>query len=257
MKNIEYAVKNRIGIITLNRPEKRNSLSPELVVELKQAFSAAENDPTIKVIILKANGEVFCAGADLEYLQKLQNFSYEENLQDSDNLKGLFLQIYNLKKVVIAQVQGHALAGGVGLATVCDFTFAVPEAKFGYTEVKIGFIPAIVLVFLLRKVGEMRTRHLLLSGNLLLAEEAQHLGIVNGIYPQLILDEEVEKFARSLVNSNSEHSMMLIKRMIPQVQSMSFEESLKFASEMNATARGSEDCKKGISAFLKKEKLSW
>jgi len=257
MKNINYVVRNRIGIITLNRPEKRNSLSPELVGELKQAFATAENDVNVKVVILKANGEVFCAGADLEYLQKLQNFSYEENLQDSDNLKGLFLQIYNLKKVVIAQVQGHALAGGVGLATVCDFTFAVPEAKFGYTEVKIGFIPAIVLVFLLRKVGEMRTRHLLLSGNLLLAEEAQHLGIVNGIYPQLILDEEVEKFALTLVNSNSEHSMMLIKQMIPEVQSRSFEESLKFASEMNATARGSEDCKKGISAFLKKEKLSW
>lgn len=257
MKNIEYAVKNRIGFITLNRPEKRNSLSPELVSELKQAFKNAEADANVKVIILKSRGEVFCAGADLEYLQKLQNFSYEENLQDSDNLKELFLQIYHLKKVVIAQVQGHALAGGVGLTTVCDFTFAVPEAKFGYTEVKIGFIPAIVMVFLLRKVGEMRTRHLLLSGNLLLAEEAQHLGIVNGIYPQLILEEEVEKFATSLVKSNSEHSMMLIKKMIPNVQSQSFEDSLKFASEMNATARGSDDCKKGIAAFLKKEKLSW
>ncbi len=217
----------------------------------------AEADDAVKVIILGAKGEVFCAGADLEYLQKLQNFSYEENLQDSDNLKELFLQIYNLKKVVIAQVQGHALAGGCGLATVCDFTFAVPEAKFGYTEVKIGFIPAIVLVFLLRKVGEMRTRHLLLSGNLILAEEAQQMGIVNGIYPQLLLAEEVEKFATSLVKSNSTHSMMLIKQMIPQAQSRSFEDSLKYASEMNATARGSEDCKKGISAFLKKEKISW
>jgi methylglutaconyl-CoA hydratase len=257
MKNIQYAVKNRIGFITLNRPEKRNSLSLELVNELKQAFAMAEADDAVKVIILGAKGEVFCAGADLEYLQKLQNFSYEENLQDSDNLKELFLQIYNLKKVVIAQVQGHALAGGCGLATVCDFTFAVPEAKFGYTEVKIGFIPAIVLVFLLRKVGEMRTRHLLLSGNLILAEEAQQMGIVNGIYPQLLLAEEVEKFATSLVKSNSTHSMMLIKQMIPQAQSRSFEDSLKYASEMNATARGSEDCKKGISAFLKKEKISW
>jgi methylglutaconyl-CoA hydratase len=144
MSLVIYTVKDRVGYITMNRPEKRNALSHELVMELTHAFDTAENDLSVKVIVLKAQGDAFCAGADLAYLQQLQNYSFEQNLEDSRQLKNLFLKIYQLKKVVIAQVQGHALAGGCGLATVCDFTFAVPEAKLGYTEVKIGFIPALV-----------------------------------------------------------------------------------------------------------------
>ena len=141
MSLVIFTVKDRVGYITLNRPDKRNALSHELVIELIDAFDKAEQDSSVKVVVLKAAGEAFCAGADLAYLQQLQNFSFEQNLEDSRQLKNLFLKIYQLKKVVIAQVQGHALAGGCGLATVCDFTFAVPEAKFGYTEVKIGFSP--------------------------------------------------------------------------------------------------------------------
>jgi methylglutaconyl-CoA hydratase len=257
MKYVEYAVKDRVGYITLNRPDKRNALSSELVADLKEGFALAENDADVKVIVLKANGDTFCAGADLEYLQKLQGFSYDENLKDSTSLKDLFLQIYLCKKVVVAQVQGHALAGGCGLVTVCDFIFAVPEAKFGYTEVKIGFIPAVVLVFLLRKVGELRTRHLLLSGNLILAEDAQGIGLVSSIYPQTFIEEEVRKFTHNLVNGNSYNSMKLTKEMITNVHSRPLEDALNYAAEMNATARGSEDCKKGIAAFLNKEKLSW
>src|SRR5688572_4725801 len=183
MKVVEYVVKDRVGLITLNRPEKRNALSHELVADLKEAFSNAEKDEHVKVIILKANGEAFCAGADLTYLQQLQNFSYEENLQDSNHLKELFLKIYTHPKIVIAQVQGHALAGGCGLATVCDFSYAVPQAKFGYTEVKIGFIPAIVTVFLLRKIGEARSKELLLGGELISAEQALQIGLINKIVP--------------------------------------------------------------------------
>src|SRR5689334_2261149 len=177
MNHIEFIVDNRIGFITLNRPEKRNALSYELIAELKEAFARAEADERAKVLVLKANGEAFCSGADLAYLQKLQGFSFEENIADSNHLKELFHQIYTLKKVVIAQVNGHALAGGCGLATVCDFSFAVPEAKFGYTEVKIGFIPAIVMVFLLRKIGEARSKQLLLSGELITADDAMRLSL--------------------------------------------------------------------------------
>src|SRR5689334_9069020 len=177
MKYIQYSADQGIGTITLSRPEKRNALSFELVSELKAAFTALEMDATVKIIILKAQGEAFCAGADLGYLQQLQHFSFEENLADSNHLKELFLQIYTLKKVVIAQVQGHALAGGCGLATVCDFSFTVPEAKFGYTEVKIGFIPAIVMIFLLRKIGEARSKQLLLSGELITADDAMRLSL--------------------------------------------------------------------------------
>jgi len=257
MNLVIYEVKDRIGYITLNRPEKRNALSFELVSELKTAFEQAENDPLVKVVILNANGDSFCAGADLAYLQNLQQFSYEQNLEDSNHLKDLFYQIYTLKKVVIAQVQGHALAGGCGLATVCDFAFAVPEAKMGYTEVKIGFIPAIVMIFLIRKIGEQKAKHLLLSGELITAEAAERWNLINQVINKDQLQPFVYEFAQKLIQNNSTQSMEVTKQMIASVQSLPLEEALQHASRMNAQARGTEDCKKGIAAFLNKQDLRW
>ncbi len=257
MSLVIYEVKDRIGYITLNRPDKRNALSFELVAELKSNFSRAESDSSVKVIVLKANGDAFCAGADLAYLQKLQQFSYEQNLEDSNHLKELFLQIYTLKKVVIAEVQGHALAGGCGLATVCDFAFAVPDAKLGYTEVKIGFIPAIVMIFLLRKIGEQKSKHLLLSGELITADAAVQWNLINQTINRDQLPQFVYDFAQKLIKNNSAQSMELTKQMIASVQSLSLEDALQHASHMNATARGTEDCKKGIAAFLDKQDLQW
>jgi len=257
MKLIEYQVRERIATITLNRPEKRNALSYELVSELKEAFTRSASDNQVKVVVLNAKGEAFCAGADLAYLQQLQNFSHEENLKDSSHLKELFLLIYTLPKVVIAQVEGHALAGGCGLATVCDFVFAVPEAKFGYTEVKIGFIPAIVMIFLIRKIGEGRSRELLLSGDLYSAQQVHQMGLINKVIEKTAIGEEVAMFSKRLVETNSGESMKLTRQMIAEVQSKSLDDALHYAAEMNAKARGSDDCKSGISAFLNKSKLSW
>jgi methylglutaconyl-CoA hydratase len=257
MNYATYSVSNRIGYITLNRPDKRNALSYELVSELKDYFTRAQADDNVKVVVLKANGEAFCAGADLGYLQQLQKFTHEENLKDSNHLKELFLKIYTLNKVVIAQVQGHALAGGCGLATVCDFVIAAPEAKFGYTEVKIGFIPAIVMIFLLRRIGEAKAKQLLLSGDLVPAQDAMLLGLINRVVAKQDLEAEVNRLAAQLVESNSTSSMAMTKQMIAQVQSMNLDEALTFASEMNAKARSTADCQKGISAFLNKEKITW
>jgi len=257
MSLIIYSVKDRVGYITLNRPEKRNALSHELVNELTAAMDQAENDTSIKVIVLNANGDAFCAGADLAYLQQLQNFSFDENLEDSRQLKNLFLKIYQLKKVVIAQVQGHALAGGCGLATVCDFTFAVPEAKFGYTEVKIGFIPALVSIFLIRKIGEHKAKQLLLTGEVIKASEALSRGLIHEVVNASELEKTVFEFASDLSRNNSGQSMQLTKQLIAQVQSMSLEEGLEQAASMNAHARATKDCKAGISAFLNKKELKW
>jgi methylglutaconyl-CoA hydratase len=257
MKFIDFHITNRIGYITLNRPEKRNALNFEVVTELKAAFKLAEEDDGVKVVVLNAEGEAFCAGADLEYLQELQKFSFEQNMADSEHLKELFLQIYRLRKVVIAQVQGHALAGGCGLATVCDFVFAAPEARFGYTEVKIGFIPAIVMVFLLRKIGEGKAKQLLLSGTWISSQDAKAFGLVNGIIAKDRLADEVGTFATQLIESNSGNSMSVTKQMIAKVQTLSLEEALTFAAEMNAKARGSDDCVRGVSAFLNEEKIRW
>lgn len=257
MSLVNYSVKERVGYITLNRPDKRNALSHELVSDLRQAFLRAETDASVKVVVLNANGESFCAGADLAYLQQLQNFTFAENLADSKHLKELFLQIYTLKKVVIAQVQGHALAGGCGLATVCDFTFAVPEAKFGYTEVKIGFIPALVAVFLVRKIGEQRARQLLLTGEIIKASDALSRGLIFNVVEAKDLEASVFDFAQGLIRNNSAQSMQLTKQLIADVQSLSLHDALDLASTMNAYARATEDCKKGIAAFLNKQELLW
>ena len=211
----------------------------------------------MKAIVLKANGEVFSAGADLAYLQQLQTNSYEDNVADSTSLKDLFYTIYTSPKVVVAQVEGHAIAGGCGLVSVCDIVFSVPEAKFGYTEVKIGFIPALVACFLIRKTGEARTKELLLSGDLINAKTASDYGLINFISEKTAIAEEVNQYAEKLVSKTSGESVSLTKRLINLAQNSTLEESLEQAVQFNATARASQDCKRGIAAFLNKEKLDW
>ncbi len=254
---IEYQVKDQIAYLFLNRPEKRNAFNEALVNELKVAFSEAENDKDVRAVVLGGRGKAFSAGADLAYLQGLQSNSYEENLADSNNLKELYQHIYTYKKVVIAMVQGHAIAGGAGLATVCDFTFAIPEALFGYTEVKIGFIPAIVMVFLLRKIGEGKAKELLLTGKLINAEAAKAFGLINEVVSPESIEKTVHSFAMDLVKSSSPQSITRTKHMMGRVQNMDVVDAFNYAAEMNAKGRESEDCKRGIQAFLNKEKINW
>ncbi len=254
---VKYEVKERVAYITLNRPEKRNALSYDFVQAIRNTFLFAEEDATCKVIVLRANGDAFCAGADLASLQQLQNNTYEENLADSKHLAALYLQIYHSKKIVISQVEGAAYAGGCGLATVCDFCFASNTAKFAYTEVKIGFIPAIVMVFLLRQVGEKVARQILLSGDTFDAHKALQHELITGIFDEQIIEEEVFNFAIKLCKHSSAQSAAATKQMLAKVPELPLMDAINYAAEMNAKTRASEDCKKGINAFLQKEKLSW
>lgn len=254
---IETAIKDRIFYITLNRPDKRNALNSEMITELKEAFKQAEKDETSRVIVLKGNGKVFSAGADLESLKALQENTYSENLQDSNHLKELFEQIYYHNKPVIAQVEGHAIAGGCGLATGCDFIFSVPEAKFGYTEVKIGFVPAIVMIFLLRKIGEARAKSLLMTGELRKAQEIQDWGLIHEVVEPGEIEERVYNFATQLAENTSGEAVSLTKEMIAKIQSMDAKDAINYAAENNARARSSDDCQRGIEAFLNKEELKW
>ncbi len=252
-----YEVKDRVGYITLNRPEKRNALSYEMVSEIKLAFMNAEADKDCKVIVIKGSGEAFCAGADLAYLQQLQTNTFDENLVDSRHLMELFQFIYHSNKVVISQINGPALAGGCGLASVCDFSFATPESTFGYTEVKIGFVPAIVMVFLVRKVAEKNAREMLLTGDVFKADKALQYGLINYMVEPDELEDAVFKFAQKLCNQTSSQSLGLVKEMLANVQSMDVNKALEYAAQTNAKARATDDCKRGIAAFLNKEKLSW
>ncbi len=257
MQYIQYNTKDRIGYITLNRPEKRNALNAELVNELKASIKIAETDNNVKVIVIKANGKAFCAGADLEYLQNLQSFSYEENLEDSTNLMELYKMIYLSEKIFIAQVEGHAIAGGAGLATVCDFIFSVPEAKYAYTEVAIGFVPAIVSIFLTRKIGEAKSKELLLTGKIISAKEAKDINIFNFIESKETIQNAVYEFAQNLINKTSADSLRITKQLIANIQSLDIEDAFNLTAETNAKSRETDDCKKGIGAFLSKKEIKW
>jgi methylglutaconyl-CoA hydratase len=257
MEYVEFDIADRVATITLNRPDKRNAFNEGLVSELRDALVMAEKAKNVKVIRLKANGQVFSAGADLAYLQKMQSYSKEQNIADSTELAALFKYIYTHPKIIVAQIEGHAIAGGCGLATLCDFSFAVPEANFGYSEVKIGFIPAIVMVFLLRKIGEGKARELLLSGKLINASEAKEIGLINAVIGSNKIEDEVSNFIQKLCVECSQEAIALTKSMIAQVQQQTVDEALQYAAEMNALARTTEDCKKGISSFLTREKLVW
>lgn len=252
-----YQVNHRVAEITINRPEKRNALNPALVAELTTAFLKAEADEHAKIIVLKANGDVFSAGADLAYMQQLQDFSYEENIHDSSALKDLFETIRTLNKVVIAQVEGHAIAGGCGLATICDIIFAVPEAKFGYTEVKLGFVPAIVSCYLVQRVGETLAKKLLLSGDLFTAEQALNYNLITYVTKAEEIVQTVSDFAVNLSNSASGNSLMQTKQLLNETSNAWLDSCLDNAIKVNAKTRETADFKKGIAAFLAKEKINW
>jgi methylglutaconyl-CoA hydratase len=256
-EHILYNVTARVATITLHRPEKRNALNGAMVAELQTAFSLAEKDIQVKVIVLKGSGETFCAGADLEYLQQLQKNTYAENLADSRSLMQLMQQIYYHDKVVIAQVEGHAIAGGCGLVTLCDLSYAVPEAWLGYTEVKIGFIPALVSVFLVRKIGEGRARDLLLTGRLIAAQKAEDYGLINQVVPANEIAPYVAKIVEELCSGASANSLKVTKKLIASVLDLSLEKALEQAAERNAETREHADCQRGIQAFLTKEKMKW
>lgn len=252
-----YSVKDRIAHITLNRVDKRNALNPTLVLQLTATLQKAAADEEVKVVILKANGNTFSAGADLAYLQQLQQNTYEENLADSNQLKNLFTTICYLPKIVIAQVEGHAIAGGCGLATVCDVIFAVPEANFGYTEVKLGFVPAIVSCFLMRKTSETIAKRILLTGELFSADQALAYNLITFVTKREDIHQKVNDFAVDLCNNSSANALMVTKQLINQTTNPWLENSLTMAIETNAKVRESEDFRRGVASFLNKEKINW
>jgi methylglutaconyl-CoA hydratase len=255
---IKSVTDHRICTITLSRPEMDNALDDLMVSELMSAFQSANRDPNVKVILLNAEGDSFCSGADLSYLQKISKFDFIQNQEDSNSLMRLFLQIYTGRKPVIAVVQGGALAGGCGLATVCDIVIASKEtAMFGYTEAHIGLVPAIVLFFLIRRVGEGKAREMTLRGHVMTADEAYRSGLVNVIAPETEIAATSRRMAEEIVKNCSSSSLGLIKELFSRIHGMSVSDALSYAANLNALTRMTDDCKKGIEAFLRKEPIQW
>lgn len=246
---------NGVKTITLNRPEKRNALCPLLIEELAAALKDAETCDC-GVVILTGAGPSFCAGLDMEHLATMKARTPEENRRDSENMARVLRALYEFPKPVIAAVNGAALAGGMSLATIPDFTLAVPEAKFGYTEVKVGFVPAIAASFLLRQVGELRTRELLLSGRTMKAQEAFDLGLVT----QIVASEELMQSARALAQcllNNSPQAMQEVKRLLAEHSRQRLDLELEAAIQVNAEQRSAEDFREGVRAFLEHRKPEW
>lgn len=255
MNTLTLAYEDRVALITLNRPEKRNAVSFELVSELLAALDEIERSAA-QVVIITGAGKAFCAGLDLEELKGLLGKTHEENVKDSAFMARLFRRIYDFPLPMIAAVNGAAIAGGTGIATMCDFTLAVPEAKFGYTEVRIGFVPAIVSSILVWQVGHKVARDLLMTGRLFDATEAHRYGLVNEIVePERLMTRARELAAMLLENSPS--SVRLTKKLINGFITEQLQEQMKQAIEDNARIRTTQDFKEGISSFLEKRKPNW
>jgi methylglutaconyl-CoA hydratase len=254
-QTIQLAYDARVATITLNRPDKRNAISFELIDDLIQALEEVAKSDAL-VVILTGAGKAFCSGMDLDNLKALLGRSPEQNLQDSQTIVRLFRTLYEFPKVTIAAVNGAAIAGGTGLALLCDFTLAVPEAKFGYTEVRIGFVPAIVSTFLLRQVGEKQARDLLLTGRLFGADEAARMGLINEIVPPENLMTRTRELA-ALLMENSPASLRATKQLLTQHARAEIDSQIDAAVRENAAIRNTADFREGISSFLEKRKPTW
>jgi methylglutaconyl-CoA hydratase len=252
---IQVSSANGVKTITLNRPEKRNALSPELIDELALALEEA-TDCDCGVVILTGAGSAFCAGLDMDHLATMTARTTEQHRRDSENMARVLRTLYEFPKPIIAAVNGPAIAGGMGLATLCDFTYAVPDARFGYTEVRVGFVPAIVASFLMRQVGEKRTRELLLSGRILKADEACRLGLVTRIVQPEDLIAEAHSLAQTLLQ-NSPQAMRAVKELLISHSTNQLDEEIEEAIAANAHQRSSEDFREGVRAFLAHRRPEW
>ncbi|PWT87204.1 MAG: enoyl-CoA hydratase [Proteobacteria bacterium] len=245
----------QVAKLTLNRPEKRNALNAQTIAELMTALDEIEKSRA-RVAILTGAGKAFCSGMDLETLAAIANQTPHENQEDSRKIAKMFRRIWSFTKPLIAAVNGPALAGGCGIATLCDFTIAAPEAKFGYTEVRIGFLPAIVSVFLSRQVGEKRARDLLLTGRVVEPEEAREMGLVTEIVPSDGLMERAREIADTLMAS-SPTSLIRAKRLLTSAAAAAIDHDLERAILESARIRCTPDFKEGLASFLEKRKPVW
>ncbi len=252
---ILVADKGEVRTITLNRPERRNAMTPEMQLELLAALEAVAVS-SCRVVVLQGAGQAFCSGLDLAALQAMGSQTATEQRADAERIARLLRTLYELPKPTIAAVHGAAIAGGTGLATICDFTLAVPTAKFGYTEARIGFVHALVSAFLALQIGDKRARDLLLTARLFDAEEAYRLGLVNEVVPPDSMSEHVRALAEALA-ANSPESLSATKQLLAAQNKAWLDAAIALAMEANARARQTADFQEGLASFLEKRTPAW
>lgn len=248
---ILYQIDESIARITLNRPEKKNALSDSLIAALKDSLKRAGNDEAVRVVMIKGAGSDFCSGADLSALQRIADSSIADNARDARSLMEVFTLIRDLSVPVVAAVHGRALAGGCGLASACDIVLASASARFGYPEVKIGFVPAMVTAILRRNVSEKRAFELLTLGREITAGDAMEMGLVNRVFPDESFESDVTGYVNEFSNV-SRSAVSLTKKLLYQMDGLSFRDALETGADVNVIARMTADCQKGIARFLKR-----
>jgi methylglutaconyl-CoA hydratase len=254
-QTLQLNFSGEVATITLNRPEKRNAISAEMIAELLSAFSEVEAGSS-RVLIVTGAGKAFCSGMDLDGMIALATQSSAEHREDADRLVSLCRRIWSFPKPTIAAVNGHAIAGGCGIATLCDFTIAVPEARFGYPEVRIGFLPAVVSVFLVRQIGEKQARDLLLTGKTIDAAEAHRLGLITQIAPPELLMKTAQDLAATLLAA-SPTSLHITKKLLCDFAEPGITRQLELASAESARIRTTQDFREGLASFLEKRAPRW
>lgn len=252
-----YEIQNRVATITLQRPEKKNALNFELAAAVRHFIDRAEEDSNVRLIEITGSGDVFSAGADLQMLKDLETASFEENVTDSRHLMEMFKIFVTSKKPILGIINGHAIAGGCGLATACDITLVNEHAKVGYTETRIGFVPAIVSKLVVNKVGDTRARKLLLGGELLTAREAVEWGLFTECVSDENMDVRRKHWREQLTKNVSGTAVAQTKQLLNEIENLSTLDAFELAVNVNAHARSTDDCKKGISAFLDRKKMEW
>ena len=255
-KTITYNKHDSVGDITFNRPEIHNAFNATLLNEMSDLFDRLENDDSLRVVVITGAGKSFCAGADLNWMRSVVDQSFEENLTESNNLADLFYKIYSFKRPVIGKINGAAIGGGTGFVAVCDIAIAAESAKFSFSEVKIGVVPACIGPYVIRKLGEGKARELFITGERMTAERACSVGLLNMTVPDEKLDEAVDRLVTSILSSGP-NAVKMAKELVSNVPLMTPEQFKPYTAEMIARLRLSDEGQEGMNAFLNKRKPSW
>jgi methylglutaconyl-CoA hydratase len=253
---IKFEKDGSVARVTFCRPEVHNAFNATVITEMSRLFSEIEKDDDILVVVLTGEGKSFCAGADLNWMREVIKQSFEENLAESNSLADLFHQIYSFKRPIIGRINGAAIGGGTGFVAVCDIAIAARSAKFSFSEVKIGVVPACVGPYVIRKMGEGKARELFITGERMNAERALTVGLLNKVVDDSELDPEVEQLVRSILTSGPE-AVSMAKRLVSEVPDMLPEKFKPFTAEMIARLRVSDEGQEGMAAFLEKRKPAW
>jgi methylglutaconyl-CoA hydratase len=255
-KTIEIRTEKNIAKVVLNRPDVHNAMNEQLMKELTSCFKEIAKDKKIRIVVLTGNGKSFCAGADLNWMKSMAKYTMEENIKDSRLLLELFETIYSCPKPVIAHVNGHAFGGGIGLFTVCDIVFAVPDSKFAFSEVKLGIIPAVISTYIVRRIGLSNMRRLFITGEKFNSDYAKNVGLIDFVVPEEKIDDEIQKYTQILLKSGPK-AIIEVKKLVDAYEMMDIKKYKEHTVKKISELRVSDEGQDGINAFLEKRKNKW